>query len=401
MDESTKQQAEAARFRQDIRTLLRTRVREAIEITLEEELAEALGCGRYERSGERRGYRNGTQRRTITTAYGPKDLEIPRGRLVSEDGSSEEFRSQIVPRYARRSREVDEAILGAYLAGANSRRIRKALAPLLGQEHLSKSAVSRVVARLKEHFARWSERDLSAERYAIVYLDGFHLKVRLARRVVSAPVLAVLGVAEDGRKVLVSLRLAVSEAGVHWRCAIDDLKARGLAAPRVIVSDGHKGLAKANAAWPEAKVQRCTQHKWSNLKKHCPAHAHAELKRDWDAIVRADDGLKARAAYRAFVSKWTKLVPAVVRSLEEAGLELLTFYSLPKSMWKSLRTTNALENLNREFRRRTKTQGSFATEAAGVTLLWGLVAFGQIRLRRIDGYRDIDKLLRDEAQEAA
>ena len=193
MVKSTKQQAEAARFRQDIQTLLRTRVREAIEITLEGELAEALGCGRYERSGERRGYRNGSQRRTITTAYGAKDLEIPRGRLVSEDGSSEEFRSEIVPRYARRSREVDEAILGAYLAGANSRRIRKALAPLLGEEHLSKSAVSRVVSRLKDHFARWSERDLSEERYALVYLDGFHLKVRLARRVVSAPVVLLAG----------------------------------------------------------------------------------------------------------------------------------------------------------------------------------------------------------------
>ncbi len=401
MEKSTKQGAEAARFRQDIRCLLRTRVREAIEITLEEELAEALGCGPYERSGERLGYRNGKQQRTITTAYGPKDLEIPRGRLVSEDGTSEEFRSQIVPRYQRRSREVDEAILGAYLAGANSRRIKKALAPLLGEKHLSKSAVSRVVSRLKEHFARWNERDLSEERYAIVYLDGFHLKVRLARRVVSAPVLAVLGVAEDGSKVLVSLRLAVSEAGVHWRAAIEDLKARGLAAPRVIVSDGHKGLAKACEAWPEAKVQRCTRHKWENLKMHCPVHAHAELKRDWDAIVRADDGLQARAAYRTFLTQWTKLVPAVARSLEEAGLDLLTFYSMPKSMWKSLRTTNALENLNREFRRRTKTQGSFATEAGGVTLLWALVAFGQIRLRRIDGYRDINKGLRDQAQEAA
>jgi len=401
MEKNTKPEIEAARFRQDIRSLLHTRVREAIEITLEEELAEALGCGRYERSGERLGYRNGKQRRTITTAYGLKDLEIPRGRLVSEDGTSQEFRSQIVPRYQRRSREVDEAILGAYLAGANSRRIKKALSPLLGEKHLSKSAVSRVVSRLKEHFARWSERDLSEARYAIVYLDGFYIKVRLARRVVSVPVLAVLGVAEDGRKVLVSLRLAVSEAGVHWRAMIEDLKARGLVAPRVIVSDGHKGLTKACEAWPEAEVQRCTWHKWENLKMHCPVHAHAELKRDWDAIVRADDGLAARAAYQAFMTKWMKLVPAVAHSLEESGLDLLTFYSFPKSMWKSLRTTNALENLNREFRRRTKTQGSFATEAAGVTLLWGLVAFGQIHLRRIDGYRDMDKLLRDPAQEAA
>ncbi len=399
MDKSTKQKGEAARFRQDIRSLLRTRVREAIEITLEEELAEALGCGRYERSGERLGYRNGKQRRTITTAYGARELEIPRGRVELEDGTSREFRSQIVPRYQRRSREVDEAILGAYLAGANSRRIRKALAPLLGEEHLSKSAVSRVVSRLKEHFGRWSERDLSEERYAILYLDGFHLKVRLARRVVSAPVLTVLGVADDGAKVLVALRLAASEAAEHWKWLIEDLKARGLAAPRYLVSDGHKGLAKAVKEWPEAQVQRCIQHKWANLKKHCPLHAQRELKCDWDAIVRADSALDAREAYAAFLAKWSRLVPAVARSLEEAGLELLTFYELPESLWRSVRTTNALENLNREFRRRTKTQGSFATEAAGVTLLWGLVAFGQIRLRRINGYQNLPRLL--EQQQAA
>jgi transposase-like protein len=298
-------------------------VREAIEMTLEEELAAALGCGPYERSGKRMGYRNGKQRRLITTAIGARELEIPRGRVIREDGSIEEYRSQIVPRYARRTREVDEAILGAYLAGANSRRIKKALAPLLGEEHLSKSAVSRVVSRLKEHFANWSERDLSQEHYAILFLDGFHLKVRLARRVVSVPVLAVLGVAEDGTKVLVALRLAASEAGEHWKWLIDDLKARGLRAPRYLVSDGHKGLAKAVKAWPETKVQRCIRHKWENLKKHCPAHAHGELQRDWYAIVRADSAMDAREAYAAFLTKWSKLVPAVARSLEEAGLERL------------------------------------------------------------------------------
>ncbi len=399
MSKSIRQESDVARFRQDIQLQLRTRVREAIEITLEEELAEALGCGHYERSGLRRGYRNGTERRRITTAYGPKDLVIPRGRMVCEDGSTQEFRSALVPRYARRSHEVDEAILGAYLAGANSRRIKKALAPLLGEEHLSKSAVSRVVSRLKEHFACWSHRDLSDEHYAILFLDGFHLKVRLARRVISVPVLAILGVAEDGRKVLVALRLAASEASVHWKWLIDDLKARGLQAPDYVVSDGHKGLTQAVKQWPEAKVQRCIQHKWENLKKHCPVHAHDELRRDWYTIVRAEGLLEARAAYAAFVRKWSQLVPAVARSLEEAGQGLLTFYLLPKSLWRSVRTTNALENLNREFRRRTKTQGSFATEAAGLTLLWGLVAFGQIRLRRINGYQDLPLLSRQ--QEAA
>ena len=107
------------------------------------------------------------------------------------------------------------------------------------------------------------------------------------------------------------------------------------------------------------------------------------------------------AAYDAFVKKWTPLCPAVARSLEEGGLELLTFYAFPKAMWKSLRTTNSLENLNREFRRRTKTQASFGTEGAALTLLFGLVAFGQIQLRRIDGYQQLPSFLTRRWQNVA
>lgn len=392
MKKSTTSPKQVLAFRQDIDTLLRSRIREVIQVVLEEELDAALGCSRYERSGTRKGYRNGHQRRRVTTAHGLEEFDVPRGRLVHEDGSSEEFHSQVLPRYSRRTRQVDEAILGSYLAGANSRRIRKALAPLLGAANLSKSAVSRVVSRLKAHFARWNERDLSEESYRILYLDGIRLKVRLARRVVSVPILAALGVAPDGQKVLVSLRLAVSEAAVHWKALIEDLKRRGLESPELILSDGHAGLLKAMESWPEAKIQRCTQHKWRNLVDHCPKHAHAEMKRDWNEIVRAEDGEKARKAYDRFHRKWSKLVPAVARSLEEGGLALLSFYEYPESMWKSLRSTNALENLNREFRRRTKTQGSFPTEAAALTLLWGLIAFGQIKLRRITGHKDMIQL---------
>ena len=401
MLKATTGEAEVLHLRQTIQARMRSRILEAIQVVLEEELAEALGTERYERTEERRGYRNGHQTRRITTAVGPRTLEVPRGRMIEEEGSSREFRSEVLPRYARRTREVDEAILGAYLAGANTRRIRKALSPLLGEEHLSKSAVSRVAARLKELFAHWCARDLSKERYAILFLDGFHLKVRMARRVVSVPVLAVLGVAEDGRKRLVALQLATSEAGTHWSRLIEDLQRRGLAAPRLILSDGHAGLRKAIALWPQAQVQRCTWHKWLNLVEHCPVHARRELKRDYDAIVYADDGLAARAAYQAFVAKWSSLCPAVARSLEEAGEQLLTFYALPKAMWRALRTTNSLENLHREFRRRTKTQASFSSEESAVTLLYALVAFGQIQLRKIDGHRHVSELLAPSVATAA
>lgn len=388
-------------FRQDIQQLLQRRLVEAVETVLEEELSLALGSTRYERSPARRGYRNGVERRPITTKEGTRELAVPRGRVAKADGSTKEFRSELLPRYARRTREIDEAILTCYLAGANSRRIRKALAPLLGEEHLSKSAVSRVVARLKELFTAWSNRDLSAEPCAVLFLDGFHLKVRMARRVVSVPVLAVLGVREDGEKVLLALRLAPSEAAANWGEMIAALQRRGLSTPLLLVVDGHQGLGKALAAWSDTKVQRCTVHKLRNLLAACPTHARREMQRDFHRITHAADGVAARKAYAAFLDKWAQLCPPVARSIEEAGAELLTFYEFPKAMWKSLRSTNALENLNREFRRRTKTQASFGTEEAAITLLYGLLAFGQIELRKIDGYRHVKALMNRSSAQAA
>ena len=172
-------------------------------------------------------------------------------------------------------------------------------------------------------------------------------------------------------------------------------------APLLLVVDGHQGLGKALAAWRDAKVQRCTVHKLANLTAACPAHGRREMKRDYHRITHAADGLAARKAYGAFLTKWSRLSPAVARSLEEAGTELLTFYEFPKAMWKSLRSTNSIENLNREFRRRTKTQASFGTEEAAITLLYALVAFGQIELRKIDGYRYLKALMTSATAQAA
>lgn len=377
---------------QVIRQLLHEKVVEAVQETLNAELDELLGTLRYERASERRGYRHGSTLRHVTTEMGPMELTVPRARLHGPKGV-EEFHSDVLPRYARRTRQVNEAILGTYLAGSNTRRIRKALRPLLGDANLSRSAVSRVVARLKTLFQSWSERDLSSEMYPIVFLDGLNLKVRLARRVVSVPVLVALGVDAEGMKHVLSLRLAVRESGSLWGDLVLDLQRRGLPSPVIVVTDGHRGLAQAVKGWPEAKVQRCVVHKLRNLVEHCPQHAHSELRRDFSSIVYAKDGDTGKRAFNAFLSKWSALCPAVARSLEEAGEQLLTFYEFPKAMWKSLRSTNSIENLNREFRRRTKTQASFSTEEAAVTLLYGLIAFGQIRMRKINGYQNVSSLL--------
>lgn len=223
--------ADIHQLRKEVKDRLRERALEVIEVILEEEVTEVLGALRHERSEDRRGYRNGSIERTVTTREGVQRITVPRARVAGADGSTEEFESELLPRYQRRTEEVDEAILGAYLAGANTRRIKKALAPLLGEKHLSKSAISRVVGRLKELFASWRSRDLTGEPCSIIYLDGFHLKMRLARKVVSAPVLVALGVGEDGTKHLIDLELVVREAGDTWGAFVGNLIERGLTAP--------------------------------------------------------------------------------------------------------------------------------------------------------------------------
>ncbi|MGH7313529.1 MAG: IS256 family transposase [Candidatus Rokuibacteriota bacterium] len=179
-----------------------------------------------------------------------------------------------------------------------------------------------------------------------------------------------------------------------WKGVVDDLVTRGLAAPVVCVIDGHSGLRKAvGLVWPETRVQRCAVHKLRNLERKAPKHALAEVKADFHRIVYAESAAAARAAYTAFERKWTPRCPGVVRSLRESGDELLTFVQFPKSQWKTLRTTNVIERLHEEFRRRVKTQGSLPTEEAALVLLFGLVAGGQIPLRRLDGWRQIPAVL--------
>jgi putative transposase len=372
---------------------LRERVRDTIQDVIGEELEAALGVEPYERSDARSGYRNGSQTRSVTSEYGPVELQVPRARLV-RDGKTTEWHSHVVPRYERRTEAVNAAVLGAYLGGTNTRRIRRALEPLLGSVALSKSAISRIVGRLKESFATWRTRDLQRECYVYLYLDAMFLPVRLVRRVVKVPVQAVLGVREDGQKVVVALEIAANESTASWKAIVQDLAKRGLGAPKLVILDGNAGLSRAvRETWPGVDVQRCTKHKLENLLAKAPQHCHAELKRDYQAITHAGDAAAAQRAYPAFLAKWRKLAAEVARSLEEAGAELLTFTRYPRSQWKSLRTTNQIERLNGEFRRRTKTQGSFPNETAALVLLYGLVAMGQIQMRKIDGHQTMEEVL--------
>lgn len=382
--------------------LIHTAVRRAIEVAVDEELTAALGARPYERGGGRGGYRHGTKPRTLTGPTGPLALTVPRARLFSPAGPRE-WASTLLPRYQRRLREVNEAVIAPYLAGANTRRLRGALRPLLRAAPLSKSAVSRVVGTLKAELEAWRTRSLAELDVLGLYLDALALRVRSAGKVVSVPVLGVVAVLTDGQKHLVALELCPGgETFEAWKGCLDDLVARGLAVPLWAVIDGHPGLRKAvGVVWPQALVQRGCVHTLRNLERKAPKHALAEIRADFHRIVYAESAAAARAAYAAFERKWTPRCPGVVRSLQEGGEELLTFFQFPKRQWKTLRTTNVIERLNEEFRRRVKTQGALPTEDAALILLFGLVVSGQIRLRRLDGWRQIPAMLREHRRPAA
>lgn len=368
---------------------MRTAVRSAIERVVEEELAAALGP-RYARAKGRVGYRHGSKGRQLTTPAGPVALTVPRGRLRHADGRTTEWQSALLPRYAPRMRQVNAAVLPVYLSGANSRRIRWALKPLLAGSPLAKRTISRIVQGLKAEVETWQQRSLAELDLVYLYLDGFHLKVRVAGTVSTVPILAVLGVQRSGQKVVVHLSLRGGESTAAWATVCEDLAARGVGAPQLCIIDGSKGLRRAvEYTWPQAAIQRCAVHKLRNLLTAAPKRLHEELRTDYQAIVFAEDGAMARRAYTTFVRTWGQNCPGAVRSLQEAGEELLTFYRYPRSQWKGVRTTNAIERLYLEFRRRIKTQDSLPGEAAVLALLYGLLASGQIHFRRLDGWQDM------------
>ena len=370
---------------------IREGVRRLIETIVEEELESMLGAGKSQRVGAvRSGYRHGARERQLTTSLGHTTIRLPRARLKGVDGAEREWHSRIIPRYQRRTERVDGALLGAYLSGINTCRLRGALSPLLRGAPLSKDAVSRLVGRLRDEFTAWSTRDLAAEEVYYLFLDGWYPRVRIGKKRARVPVFVVLGVCADGRRIVLDMRIAGQESEAAWRELLQLLMARHLDTPALAVIDGNPGLQAAlRAQWPEIAIQRCTNHQLRNLLAKAPAHLREELAEDYRRMVYADSREAVQAERARFLRKWRLRCKAVVSSFEEAGEELFTFLQFPQSPWQALRTTSALERINGEFRRRTKTQASLPDEDAMLLLLYGLLRSGQIVLRRIDGRDDM------------
>jgi putative transposase len=369
---------------------VRGQVRAFIEQLLEEEVEAALGRGRYERGTRSNGRRHGHRPRQLVTTFGPLTLSVPRARLHDEAGE-QEWKSALLPAYRRLSRRAEALIAEAYLAGMNTRRVRRALAKLF-EGHIGKDIVSRAWQTTRSAWQVWQERDLAGDDIVRLILDGTVVKVRLDRKATAISLLIALGIRRDGQKVVLAIKNMGGESEAAWRAVLDDLLARGMAKPELVIADGGKGLEAALASlWDDMPVQRCTVHKERNLLAHAPKHLHDEIKADFNDMVHAKTAAEVATRRKAFLAKWQLRCRPVAASLQEAGERLFTFLRYPPEQWRSLRTTNAIERLHEEFKRRIKTQCLLPCAETAAMLFWALLASGQITMRRVDGWPTLDR----------
>jgi len=378
---------------------LRVTVRGFIETMIEEELDTALSRPRYGRRLELTaadnaaapivGHRHGHRMRSLTGTFGPTQIAVPRARIIGEDGKTAEWKSKSLRAYQRRTKQAEALIAGAYLSGTNTRRVRRALSAVF-KGAVSKDVVSRTWRKVKGDWDAWNVHSLKDEPIVRLILDGTVVRARLDKKATSISLLVAMGVRQDGQKVLLAVKNMGGESEAAWRALLDDLVNRGLKTPELVIVDGAAGLEKAlTALWSDMPVQRCTVHKHRNLLVHAPARLHEEISADYNDMIYADSKPEIEARRKAFIRKWRLKCRAVADSVDEAGDKLFTFTRFPKSQWKSIRTSNAIERLHEEFKRRIKTQTVLPSAETAAMLFWALLASGQITMRKVDGWRSL------------
>jgi putative transposase len=354
------------RFDQDVKRDVQARVREGVkavlEEVLEEEMTEHLEAGYRELTPTRRGERNGHYTRNLVTPAGRIErLEVPRDR----EG---EFLTEVFERYKRMTGDVEEAVLEMYLSGISVRKIA-GVTEALSRVKVGKDAVSRIVRRLEEQQRAWQERSLKEKAYPYLYLDATYLKVRWGASVTSMALLVCVGVDEEGFREVLAVEVAGSEKGAAYTSLLRGLVDRGLKGVRLVVSDDHEGIKAAVAGeLPGVRWQRCVVHFERNVLSHVPASAMGEVAEDLKAIFKVRREKTAQALAEEFAELHTKRFPKAV-SVFEAGIgDALTYLGYPGIHHARIRTTNMLERLFKELKRRTKVVGVFPNETSAQTL---------------------------------
>jgi len=342
-----------------------------LNVAMKIERSEFLRAGPYERTPERRGYANGSKSKTVKSRTGPLQLQIPQVRGLAEGEAG--FYPQAFERGLRSERALTMAIAEMYVKGVSTRKVVAITEKLCGLS-VSSTQVSRAAQQLDEELASWRERELG-ETPALI-LDARYEKVRQGGKVLSAAVLLAVGVLKSGKRSVLGVSVSLSEAEVHWRELLASLKQRGLIGVRVVVSDDHAGLRAAlEAELPGVAWQRCQFHLQQNAQAYVPRvsmrkRVASEIRGVFNAFDRAD----ALQRLGRLVDTYRKPAPKLAAWLEENIPEGLTTIDYPAVQRRRLRTTNALERLNKEIKRRTRVATLFPNEASLLRLVTAVVA---------------------------
>lgn len=348
-------------MQQDLRALFRGAIRVSLELFLEAELEALVGADWYARVGGRRDHRNGTYRRRLLTSVGQIDVAVPRSRA---SGSP----SAVLGRYQRRTAEVDALLTSAYVNGVSQRNAGELTDALLG-ERVSKSTVSRVASQLDAQVDALQRAPLTGA-YPYLYLDATFVDARWARTVENVSALVAYGVGADGHRQLLGVTLGVEESEASWGDLLQQLIERGLTGVELVIADDHAGLAVAVRKWlPEAQRQRCTVHLQRNVLTHVPHRLRKRVAREVAALFRAATAADAQQQLAALTARWQPQLPEAMACLTKGFAAATTFYAFPAPHWKKIRTTNGLERLHGEIKRRTKAVGAFPDRASALRLI--------------------------------
>lgn len=349
--------------------------------------------------GRQRVVRHGAgPERTIQTGIGPIPVQRQKVRDRATDAPPEKrirFTSNILPKWARRSRSLDALLPVLYLRGVSTGDFQDALTALLGADapNLSPGVISRLTAGWQDDYDRWQRRDLSARRYVYIWADGVYLQARMEPQ--AECMLVIIGATPEGKKELLGFQVGVRESAQSWRELLVDLKARGLAVPpELAVGDGALGFWKAlDEIFPGTRHQRCWVHKVANVLNHFPKSMQPAVTGDLREISHAETGAAARAAIETFKDKYAAKYERGVTCLTKDVEALLTFCDFPAEHWDHLRTSNPIESVFATVRHRTvRTKGALSQKTAKL-MVFTLVKAASKKWRQLNGASQLPRVI--------
>jgi putative transposase len=348
-----------------IRANVQETVGQYISSLMDSEMTHFLGRNRYERCEGDNNHRNGSYGRRFTLkGIGSVDIKVPRDRRG-------EFKTEVIPRSKQYEDSLREDLSVMFLAGISTRTLAMISERLIGRK-ISSGEVSKVSKELTHSVEAWRERDLSGEAIKYLYMDGTNFSMRVDGSVEKVPVLVVIGVTEDGYRTVLGLQAGDKESAGNWREMFTDLKRRGLNSRLILlgIMDGLPGLERVfEEEFPEAKIQRCQVHVSRNVLAKVPRKLKKTIADEVRSIFYASSKKKALTFFDNFKTRWENEIPSAVKCLKKSLQACLTYLDFPEEEWVCLRTTNVIERVNKEFKRRTKPMEILAGERSCYMLL--------------------------------